>query len=371
MIDSLNCGGAEKSLVTLLPYLTECGYDITLVLGKQKGDLLKYVPNKVKIMPFPFKPTFTQRLIHFFSRKNPFKKNHWSETYWKHIGKNFPELEQYYDVAIAYQQGFPTFFIAEKVKANKKICWINSDLKAARYSSKFCFSYYKKYNNIIAVSKSLPEMIVKDGYIDSSDKEKVLICNDISDEKLIRSLATEFYPFSKNNKIKIVTVARLSPPKGHDLAIEAAKILKERGVNFEWHFIGDGPLLDHIKKQISKENLSNYIILQGLKINPYPYIKECDIYVQPSKFEGYGITIAEAKILCKPIVSTNFPVIYDQLINNVSGLIVNMNSESIAESIHHLITNPDLRLKFEQNLKSSPNHTAQTEVKKIYNLIES
>src|SRR5690606_23534715 len=123
-----------------------------------------------------------------------------------------------------------------------------------------------------------------------------------------------------------------------DLAIEAAKILKDRGVKFQWSIIGEGPERDRLQALITQYELDDYVYLPGLKDNPYPYIRQASLLVQPSRYEGKSLVIDEAKILAKPIILTNFTTAKDQIKHNVNGMIVDMTAEAIAEGIMKYMT---------------------------------
>ncbi len=367
LIDSLTCGGAEKSLISLLPFLTDRGYEITLMLRARGGLFEQYVPEQVRIVDFPYKPSRLRRAIYSLAIRLPWnRKRHTAEIYWQCIGRHFPRLQDKYDVAIAYQQGFPTFYISEKVEAKRKSCWVNVDLQAAGYSSQFCSTIYAKYDNIVAVSDILKNQFVEQSFVRYS--KRLIVIRDILNETLIRKLADNQLKF--NDTLNITTVGRLVPQKGYDLAIEAAKVLKNKGIDFVWHFVGGGGLRPELEARISSEGLGKNVVLEGEQLNPYPYIANCDIYVQTSKFEGFGLTVGEAKILGRPIVSTNFPVIYNQITSGVNGLVVEMNGNAIAEGIMRLMDDKALRDKLQQNVLAEHNTTAQTESAKVIKLIE-
>jgi len=369
VIDSLGIGGAEKSLVSLLPFLAVRGYDITLMLMARGGIFEQYVPVGISVVDFPFKPSIIRRL--FFSlvlRLPGRKKSHGAEMYWRYLGRHLPELKTVYDVAIAYQQGFPTFYIADKVKATRKFCWINADILKAGYDSGFCRRFYDKYDKVIAVSKGLRNNIVFPKYTENLDK--IVVCRDILDESLLRRMSAEGHVGKTAVRYHITTVGRLEAPKGYELAISAAKILKERGLEFVWHFVGGGSLEQKLKQIVTAEGLDDRIIFEGLQSNPYPYMRIADVYVQPSIFEGFGMTVGEAKILGKPVVCTDFTVAKDQITHEKNGLIVEMTGEAIAAGVMRMINDTELRQLIMNNVSSERNTTADTESAKVIKLIE-
>lgn len=368
MIDSLTCGGAEKSLISILPFLTEQNYDITLMTTVPGGLFEIYVPTGITLKTFPYKPSLLQRFKFSLAlRTGRNNSRHGAEVYWQYAGKYFESLNDEFDVAIAYQQGFPTFYVAEKVKAKKKICWINVDAIAAGYSPEFCKPFYNKYDHIVTVSDKVKQQVVP---FFCSDATRVTPVLDILNESLIRKMAEEKTVKYNPTKIHIVTVGRLVPPKGYDLAIEAASILKLHNIDFVWHFVGGGALYDQLRESIKAKGLNNHVILEGEQINPYPFMKMADIYVQTSKFEGFGLTIGEAKILGKPIVSTNFPVVYEQITDKKNGIVVDMSGEAIASGIERLLENVELRNSIVTNVTNEHNTTSETESAKVINLIE-
>lgn len=374
LIDSLCCGGAEKSLVSLLPSLIARGYDLTLMRYNEGGLFEQLVPEGVKetIVPRPKKSLrllLSRLLLSLRLRLPGGRKRHGAELFWSFMGRHFPTLSQEFDVAIAYQQGFPTYYISEKVKARKKITWANVDLTKAGYLPDFCRPFYDKYDSVVAVSEILADKIHTDGFV--SSREKIHTVYDILSESLIRSLAEKGTGFDRtDNALHITTVGRLMPQKGYDLAIGAAAILAAEGLAFKWHIVGGGPLEDSLREMIEKEGLQDCVILEGVQLNPYPFIKNCDIYVQTSRFEGFGLTVGEAKILHKPIVSTDFPVIHNQLTQEVNGLITSMDAIAIADAILRLAKSPELRSALTSRLAEENNTTELTESEKVIKLIE-
>ena len=376
IIDSLNCGGAEKSLVSLLPLLDYEQYDVDLMLFDRGGIFETYVPDRVKVIDYRYQILYPYtikgqiRKFICFSLLSPqlrcIKKMHGAEVHWRtmrHIYKTYPKE---YDVAVAYQQGVPTFFLAEKVKAKKKIAWINANIFADKYNMEFCRPYYEKMDYIIAVSEQLYGIVCDNM---SWAKEKVRTIYDCIYPKQIYSLAKELVHDLIKREVTLVTVGRLSEQKNHYLAVDAAKVLKEKGLDFIWYFIGEGELRSRIKTKIDDLGLDENVKMLGMKQNPYPYINQADIYVQTSSFEGFCLTLAEARILHRPIVSTNFDVVYDQIVDYQNGLIAEMNPNSVAEKILELVNNESLRETIVKNLEKETNTTSSTEIQKFYSML--
>lgn len=371
IIDSLTCGGAEKSLISLLPLLDYSKIDVDLMMVNKGGVFMCYVPEQVRIVDFPNpKGLLTEIcLVGFRIVRRLYPNRHGAEMRWQAMSYAYKELEKNYDVAIAYQQGFPTYYLAEKVKATKKFAWVNIDLEKAGYRTAFNRPFYDKMDRVVPVSDRLCEMLKVSNYVNS---EKLYTVFDILNVDLIKMMSHERVQVKTNsNELIIVTVGRMVPQKGYDLAVEAAKILKKKDITFTWYFVGDGGMRLEIERMLSEYGLEKNIILVGMTPNPYPYMAMADIYVQTSKFEGFGLTLNEARILNKPVISTNFPVVYNQIRDGENGLICEMTPESIAAKIMLLASNVQLREKLIDATRTEVNTTSITEPQKVMNLILS
>lgn len=375
LIDSLTCGGAEKSLISLLPLLDYSQIDVDLLMFKRGGVFEKYVPQQVRVISHRlygsgFVDRLSQRLRQMcFSWNLRFgKKRHGAETHWRAMHQAVMPLERQYDVAIAYQQGMPTFFLATKVNAAKKVAWINADVLAAGYDMDYCKQFYDKMDAVVAVSQKLFDLLsVRASWM----QDKLHCVYDIINPEVVRTLAqeqvTDMNPVE--DALSIVTVGRLTKPKNHLLALDAAHILKDNGLDFKWYFVGEGEMRTAIEQRITDLGLAENVILLGLKENPYPYMAKADVYVQTSAFEGFGMTIAEAKMLQRPVVSTNFDVIHDQIVDHQNGLIADMTPQNVAEKILELIADEKLRGSIGKSLANETYSTVITEPAKVMRLI--
>ena len=367
-IESLEVGGAEKSLVTLLRSADLNNYDVDLMMLK-KGTFLKDVPAYVNVIFVEsLHPSIFKRAQYFILKKINKGNFHASNYFWKVFQNDFQEISIKYDIAIAYGQGFSTYFIAKKVKAFKKFAWVNIDYEIAGYSEKFDYSFYKKFDGVVAVSQH-----VRDGFctvFQGKLTPPLTVIPDITSVQEVIDKATKSIVDFNTEKLTIVSVGRLVGQKGFSLAIAAAKILKSKNYDFKWYIIGEGIERMFLEKQISNYGLENTVYLLGLKQNPYPYIKNCNIYAQTSLFEGLGLTVIEAKILGKPVVTTNFPTASKIIKNGETGLICAMNAESIADNIEKLILNKDLRQELTTSEATFYNESKKISLEKFYKLIK-
>lgn len=377
MIDSLGCGGAERSLISLLPKLDNNRAQIHLMTMSRGGVFEQFLPDGITIMSFPEHTGVSKALFKasqgtFSIKTRLFSllsiRRHRAEMYWSVMSASYPTLNTYYDVAVAYHQGFPTYYVAEKVKAAKKIAWINTDMSKAGYRQNYNRSYYDRYDNVVAVSDILRERLCSQGYVVA---DKISTIYDINDAYLIRKMAKEdvFITPSDSSLLRLATVGRMVPIKNYSLAVETAKRLKQRGIRFLWTMVGDGADRSKVEKLIRQYDLEPEISLVGLRPNPYPYIAQCDIYVNTSLFEGFGLTLTEARILNKPIVTTNFSVVNDQISDGVNGLVVEPEAEALAEAIIRLFNDRQLYTDIVSNIQKEAYDTSAASIAMVESLL--
>lgn len=388
VIESLSLGGAEKSLVTLLNLLDYTRYDVDLLLFAQGGPFQKLLPKEVTLLPVPDYFLYTsipwrcvgkkvketnmmQAQLRYSLALRMKELTHIEKAalLWKYSRNCFSNLQQNYDVAIAYAQGLPTFFVAEKVCAKKKAAWINVIYRPQGVYLDYIKPYYRKFNFVNAVSDTVAQQIQETFEL---PPHKITHIMDILDADFAHKMAempSEASREMSGSGTKILTVGRLSAMKGYDLAIDAAKLLLERGIDFVWYVVGEGALREELERRIADNGLQKHFLLLGSRNNPYPYFKACDLYVQPSKYEGFGITLAEAKMFQKPIVTTNFEAVNAQFTNRKNGLIVDISAQGIAEGVMQMLTDTALKETCVHNLQSEKIGNVE-ELEKFYKLLE-
>ncbi len=384
IIPNLKSGGAEKSLVTLLQLFDYERYDVSLFLFRKEGLFLDCIPEQVKIITagknfelfdgdavtaarsFLKKGRLDLTFTRFLYTKSLEKNDGYKREVglWKHMKKTLDYPKEHYDCVIGYLEG-PSNWLAADLPAPKKIGYMHSYLDETN-SDKLNFKKnILKFNYFVAVSEKcldnlkclVPEY---NGFVE---------INNIISPGFIYASAKKDCPF-KDETVRILTVGRLSFEKGTDIAVEACMHLKKHISNFKWYHLGSGIEKENIINYIKQNDLEEDFILLGEKENPYPYFGNCDIYVQPSRYEGKSIAIDEAKCLQKPIVVTNFPSVYDQIQDGVNGLICEMNAQSVADAVERLILDPQLRKTLSENL-SHEKIGNEEEIQKLYELIES
>lgn len=368
-IESLEVGGAEKSLVTLLNSDPFENHSIDLMMLKG-GTFLQDVPAHVNIIFVEDLQTSLFKRFYYFITKIIKKNNlHDAQYFWGIFKNDYRRVDQKYDVAIAYSQGFSTYFVAEKVSATRKYTWLNTDYQKTGYVIASDYPFYKSFTKIITVS--VPAFESFNLALQSINASlPVEIIRDIIDKNWIECQATQpLKTIFKSNNINIVSVGRLVSVKGFNLAISACAILKSKGYYINWYIVGEGTERKNLEKQILQEKLQDSFFLLGSDGNPYTYMKVCDIYVQTSLLEGLGITLIEASYLNKPIVCTNFRTAYDILMDEETGLIAEMNGKSIAMQIERLIQSPELKKRLISNSKKRYNNHKEITLNQIKKLL--
>lgn len=374
IINSLNVGGAEKSLVSLLNLLPKDKYKIDLYLLKKKGLFIQQVPESVtiKVVPFPynclsrkvsdFKFFMKNGLIwwikkiyrtHLAKQLNKKQPGSTIQLLWSKWKDDIPTLTTEYDVAISYIEGSTNYFIIDKVLSKKKILWMHTIYDKWGYSPEFDKYYFEKADKVVTISNICKESLEKNfPYINSN---KFMVLENLTSKDLITSLSKEELDdslFKTEKKKKILSVGRLDPIKAYDLALKAAKELKNRGENFIWYIVGDGKIRKELEKLKTDLELDNYVYFVGAQINPYKYMRYADVIVQSSKYEGKSIVLDEAKLLGKPIVATNYSTVTDAITDRVTGIITEMTPNSLANGISEMLSNDNLRDNIIANIKA-------------------
>jgi glycosyltransferase involved in cell wall biosynthesis len=387
VIPTMLMGGAEKSLVSLLQTIDKTNYKIDVLLFSRIGPLLNQIPEEItvyeidevsKAMILEFRKYFKtllkpKGLSAAMARLTIFILNSIERKTGKVFGLNWILARKYikpfykqYDVAIGFLEGVTDFYVVDKVRANRKVGWIHTDLKKAKINQARDEQYYQHFDALATISDHCLESFHSQF---PSLKSKIQVIKNIVPEDRILLLANEkMEKRGWGKKINLVTIGRLDHVKGIDLAINACDILIKYGYEVTWHVYGEGNYRNALQDQINQLGIHESFILEGMVPNPYPYIKNADIIVQTSRFEGKSLVLDEAKILGKPIVSTNYPTVFDQIRDKVTGVIVDMTAESIAAGIEQILSNNELKETLIANCLAEGNESEQ-EMEKVYRIL--
>ncbi|MBQ6897665.1 MAG: glycosyltransferase [Clostridia bacterium] len=362
VIPHLTIGGVQKSLISALPTLDYEKYDVTLYLRKNRTTLLQYVDKRVNVIinedktkhyrkPYSVflqivsmilsvlglkeKSAEIDKKLGDFIREQSMKYEY--KTYFKDI---------VFDKAIAYVQGYTVELVDKYVNSKDKYVFFHTSKDEVHYLHEKALPHFKK----IAALHEEQAGLVKSWYPEIADR--VTIVENFVSRSAIEQQSLEYTVERPENKTVLCSCGRLSPVKGFDIAVESAKLLKDKNTEFLWYFVGDGPERERLEKQIDEYNLSDCVIITGMKENPYPYMKAADIYVQPSYEEALGLTIVEAQKLKKPVVSTA-TVGGNKLVSHKrTGLVAEISAESLSENILMLIIDKSLYNSISEELNS-------------------
>ena len=360
-VHQLNLGGVQKALISALNAIDYSKNDVTLYIRKNRTDLLDLVNTNVsKVIINEDNTKYYRKPCSLFlllklklasvlgkdtSKINQKLNNYIVELQMKYEKEHYFSDNTEYDVAVSYIQSHTARFVSENIKAKKKIMFYHGSTDEFHEINEAVMPDYK---NIYCVSRGALESISK-CYPEFSDKMDYI--ENYVDYKAIRKNAEGFIPDYPKNKLILCSCGRITPVKGYDLAVETAEILKANNIDFKWYFVGDGTERAKIEDMIVTNNLSDNIVITGLKENPYPYIKNCDIYVQPSYEEAHPLSIIEAQMLCKVVVSTATAGGKSIITDEKNGIIAEINPESLAEKIQYILENKDLENGIKKELE--------------------
>ena len=356
VVHQLTIGGAQKSLLSTLQYFDYERYDVDLYIRENKLDLINDIPECVNLIvnknTRKYSHSFFSILFELLSRIIKDHKQAFHNLIVDYIVNRKTEYEKRqffsdktYDIAISYVNGYTAKFVIDAVNAKKRFLFY---LGSSDPLPKVHKEYLYKYNKIVCDSNGTKEFLVEK-YPDL--KNELTIIHNYVDYKRVRDLAEKSKIDIESGEVKLCSCGRFSPEKGFDLAIKTAVLLRDKGISFKWIFVGDGPDREKLENTVIDNNLGDFIVFTGMQSNPYPYIKACDIYVQPSYEESFGLTITEAMILCKPVVSTETVGGKEQIINGKNGLLSKISEKDLYESISLLIDDTGLFNMIKQNLK--------------------
>ena len=390
LIHYLEIGGAEISLIGLLNAIDKAKYDVDLFVYSHQGELMQLIPDGVNLLPEIPKYSTLER-----SMKNVLREGHIDivaarllakirHRIYRHthaITGEDASIFQYvancttpflpkindkeYDLAISFLA--PHNICLDKVRAKKKVAWIHTDYTRIHINKRLELPYWSGFDHIASISDAATEAFVK---IFPELRDKVIEIENILSPSFVQKRADGSAEdiVREDGVINLLSVGRFCTAKNYDNLPFICKHLVEMGANVRWYIIGYGGKEPLIREKIAEAGMGDHVIILGKRSNPYPYIKACDIYVQPSRYEGKSVTVREAQMLCKPVVVTNYPTASSQIENGVDGVIVPMDNRACAEGIKALIDDKELQNRIIKHLHTH-DYGNETEVEKIYKLI--
>lgn len=391
-IHYLEIGGAESSLIGLLEALDPEKVEIDLFVYAHHGLFMKAIPEYVNLLPenkawAMFEEPLTKVLSRGYfrmalarlaarKRVKQFYRKHNSErehlAIFSYLGQEVakvvptPRLEGEYDLAISYLN--PHDFVLAHVRARKKICWIHTDYSRISIDSEAELPVWGAYDCIVSISPDVTSSFLS---VFPSLKGKILECENILPVKYILSRAEEdceeVRRIMTGEVVNLCSIGRISYAKNYDNIPYIARKVKDLGLKFRWIIVGPGDHddIDALSRRLGVDEQVRFV---GSSENPYTWLKACDIYVHPSRFEGKSIVVREAQVLCKPVIITEYPTAASQVCDGVDGVICPLDNDLIARGIAELATDSSKREKLTEYLRNH-DYAGADEVNKIYELI--
>lgn len=387
IIGILDTGGVSKSMLSLLNVVDKERYDVSLLVMNTKGAFTDQIPSGIKVFSDSRLTSLTSSAegvkellglhgdgFHPFLALCSLARLVLSMVDKSLAGiflsRILPKvIDECFDLIVEYNGQQDLYYMVDKLKGKKKITFFHSDYRKWSYYERADRRYFSKVNGIYSISSECIDAL-KEVFPEYS--EKIALMENISSPMLIKKLASK--PLDDDviwptHKMIIASLGYVSLGKGSELAMQVAKKLKDAGIDFEWWFIG-GVINDWDYKGFVKKNgLGEQVRFLGVKSNPYPYLKHANLYVHLSKFEGKSIALDEVKILCKPIVVTNFSTVHDQFEDRVNASICEMTVKDASQKVLELLNDKKLQTKYTRNLAAHVRDNSN-EVNKIYQYLD-
>lgn len=389
IMPSMFIGGAERSLLGLLEAFDYDQYQVDLFLYRHEGELLQYIPEEVNVLPeneyykvfdVSIKSLlFSKKIIYGIARicskvalhiHSALKKEPagiWMNMQYtsKFLQPFLPKIKGHYDLGIMFLGIADT--LINKVDSDMKITWNHTDYDTLGPDKKMDLGTYFKVDYVVSVSDECTQKVIKNY---PALKEKAITIENLLAKDFIIKQSKEKIenPFDLNTDFNLLSIGRYCEAKNFDNVPFICKKLLDLGLNIKWYIIGYGGDEEKIVQNIKKNHMEDYVILLGKKTNPYPYIKACDVYVQPSRYEGKCVSVREAQILNKPVIITNYATAKNQLVNGYDGMIVPLENEKCALGIYNVLANKDLLHTISENTYKS-DYSNYDSINDLINLI--
>ena len=365
-IHYLELGGAEMSLIGLLQALDYSKVDVDLFVYSHRGELMDAIPPQVHLLPEI--PEYAQierpmvdvlkdgyfRIIlarlrakrafaQYKRRCHPKDGSAIFAYVAKYVTPLLPPINptKEYDLAVSFLA--PHDFVLYKTVSKKKAAWIHTDYSWIHVNASLELPIWYKFDHIISISPAVTTNFIK---VFPGLKEHLIEIPNILPYEWVRAKSTyltrqeiDFEMPRSLGRINLLSVGRFSYQKNFDNVPDICRRLREKNLDVYWYLIGYGSDDGLIQQRIVEFGMEDYVRILGKKDNPYPYMKACDIYVQPSRYEGRPVTIQEAIALEKPVVATNFPTVHSVIREGIDGTIVPLDNDGCVSGLLRFIQN--------------------------------
>ncbi|WP_455581613.1 glycosyltransferase [Dysosmobacter sp.] len=390
---AMELGGAERSLVGLLDAMDPARCQVDLFLLRREGELMRAIPDWVNVLPQipaytvlarPMKDTLKEGHVLLTAarlwgkwraalceRRNGYTESGVPLEYsHKYTCPFMPEIQPQmeYDLAVSFLT--PHYFVAQKVRAKKKIAWIHTDYSGVQVDAASERAMWDAYDEIVSISESVSQSFSR---VFPQLGGKLVLMENILPRQLILRQSQAFDvsgEMPRDGSFRLLSVGRYCRAKNFDNVPAICAALLEKGLSVRWYLIGFGGDEALIRRQIAEQGMEKNVILLGKRDNPYPYIRACDLYVQPSRYEGNCVAVREAQLLGRPVVITKYKTSASQLEDGVDGVVVPLENAGCAGGIAALLRSPG-ELERLSGICRGREYSNAGEIEKLYRLIEA
>ena len=286
---------------------------------------------------------------------------------WRMLSDGAQRFDDTFDLAVAYLEGASAYYVADHVKARKKAAFIHIDYAGAGYTRAMDQGCWERFDRIFGVSDEVKEHFLR---VYPEYEEKTGVFHNIVDQEAIRRRAGEAGGFQDDyDGMRLLTVGRLTRQKAYDIAIDAMKILKDRGYRARWYVLGEGDQRRALEKKIHALGLDEDFLLSGAADNPFPYYRQTDLYVHATRFEGKSIAIQEAQTLGCAVIASDCNGNREQIRNGQDGILCGLSPQAIADSIGSLLEDEEKRKRIGQEAAEKSTTQGQ-ELQMLLELLE-
>ena len=353
-------GGSTTSLLSLLNEIDTTRYVIDLLLSFAGGPYAGSVPASINVLPYGYlyQDARSRKVHRLLSPRYMIAKtasqilgklHHNVHLSWQYLEEKdvdfYRDVEEQYDVAIAFLEGQMCKYVAKHVKAKRKIAWIHIDYKKSKFDPKYDKKSLSQFEKIVLVSSRC-----KDSFCECFPElsERAVVIENILSSKYLFQLAGETIelPAISNDRLNLVTTCRISfASKALDRAVRVFARLQEQNPEtvkrLKWYILGDGADKLELEKMIADFGLQDIIQLLGMKANPYPIVSKMDLFFLPSLWEGKPMAVTEAQILGLPALITRYTSAPEQVRDGIDGMIVDNSEDGIYFGLKSIIEHPE------------------------------
>ena len=393
VMNTMGRAGAEMALLELLRNLNKEELEISLFVLTGQGEMKKEIPEGVRLLNSVYdecsvhtaegkrrlsktvlkamlrRGTVFRLLPYLIDQTVQMIKNGKflpDKLLWRVLSDGAERFEERYDLAVAYIEGGSTYYVLDHVNAEKKVAFFHVDYRENGNTRSLDRECYLQFDRIFAVSDTVKESLCE---IYPECREKTEVFHSLVNKDRIKQMAEVSGGFSDEySGYRIVTVGRLTTQKDFAQSVYAMKLLKDQGLDARWYVFGEGEQRAELERIIREQKLEDRFFLPGVVENPYCYMKQADIYVHATRFEGKSIAIQEAQVLGRPILASACSGNKELVQHGTDGLLCDMTPEAICEGIKELLFSEEKRREFGE-MAAKRRTTDSREIEKLMSIL--